>query len=208
MTRVFKQLTQVQAQALAAVQNSYDINTRLAIMQYIRKDLQSNQFGVAQNLNHKLENGLPLNATEQYIVDHLDRAMHPLGHDVVLYRAAHADVLEALGLKNYEHMTNAQLNAALSGAEYTEKKYVSTAYNQRMNPFIGGSQSGGREVYIQIHAPSNTKCVMGNMQQAEVILDRKNTRYRVRRAYFNGEYATPQKTGRTVPRVVLEVDLI
>lgn len=141
---------------LGKVWNGYDINTKLAINQYIRQDQTNTGYGVGQNLNHKLENGQALNANEQYMVNMMDAAMHPLGKNTTLIRAAHQDFLEALGVKNYQRMTDAQLNAAVQGVEYTEKKFVSTAYDAKKNPFIGGSQSGGREVFINISTPAST----------------------------------------------------
>lgn len=121
---------------LGKVWNGYDINTKLAINQYIRQDQTNTGYGVGQNLNHKLENGQALNANEQYMVNMMDAAMHPLGKNTTLIRAAHQDFLEALGVKNYQRMTDAQLNAAVQGVEYTEKKFVSTAYDAKKNPFI------------------------------------------------------------------------
>ena len=191
---------------MAKVQQKYDINTRVALTQYIREDQQTNGFTMSQNLNHALENGNPLNANETYVASKLDAAMHALGKDTILYRAAHKDFLEALGVQNYQNMTPAQLDAAVKDAKYTEKKFVSTAFDKSKNPFIGGYASGGREVYINIKAPSESKCVLGNQQQAEVILSRGTT-YRATGAHFDGTYATPRSGGR-LPRVVVDVEIV
>lgn len=190
---------------LGKVWNGYDINTKLAINQYIRQDQTNTGYGVGQNLNHKLENGQALNANEQYMVNMMDAAMHPLGKNTTLIRAAHQDFLEALGVKNYQRMTDAQLNAAVQGVEYTEKKFVSTAYDAKKNPFIGGSQSGGREVFINISTPASTNCIMGNLKQAEIILSR-DTKYRVKGAHFDGTFANP-RVGGTLPRVIVDVEI-
>lgn len=184
---------------LGKVWNGYDINTKLAINQYIRQDQTNTGYGVGQNLNHKLENGQALNANEQYMVNMMDAAMHPLGKNTTLIRAAHQDFLEALGVKNYQRMTDAQLNAAVQGVEYTEKKFVSTAYDAKKNPFIGGSQSGGREVFINISTPASTNCIMGNLKQAEIILSR-DTKYRVKGAHFDGTFAKSARWWYTAAR--------
>lgn len=113
--------------------------------------------------------------------------------------------MEALGVKNYQRMTDAQLNAAVQGVEYTEKKFVSTAYDAKKNPFIGGSQSGGREVFINISTPASTNCIMGNLKQAEIILSR-DTKYRVKGAHFDGTFANP-RVGGTLPRVIVDVEI-
>lgn len=204
--RNFVHMTQQDADDMEQTQSKYDINTRLAINQYIREDQQANGFTLSQNMNHKLENNQTLNATETYVAQRLDAAMHDLGKDTLLYRAAHKDFLEALGVQNYQNMTPAQLNAAVQGATYRERKYVSTAYDKSKNPFIGGAQSGGREVYINIKAPSNSQCVLGNSKQAEVILSRGTT-FRATGAHFDGTFAYPRLGGR-LPRVVIDVEVV
>jgi len=204
--RNYVQLTQKDVSDMAQAQSRYDINTRIAINQYIREDQTANGFSVSQNLNHALENGQPLNANEQYIAQRLDAAMHPIGKDTVLIRAAHKDFLEALGVKNYQNMTDAQLNAAVQGVKYQEKKFVSAAYDAKKNPFISGAQSGGREVYINIKTPSGTKCVLGNQKQAEVILGR-GVIFKATGAHFDGTYANPRLGGR-LPRVVVDVEIV
>lgn len=203
----FKQLSQDEADPIFDdMEDQYDINTVMAINQYIRQDQQANGFTMSQNMNHKLELDQPLNANEKYVSDQLTKAMHPLGQDVVLTRAAHKDFLEALGVKNYQTMTAAQLDAAVRGAEYTERKFVSAAIDPKKNPFINGPASGGREVYIHIKTPSATKCVMGNRQQSEIILG-KGVKFRATGAHFDGTTAYPRGGG-ALPRVVVEVEII
>lgn len=205
--RTFTPLTQQEVDDMAQEQNSqYDINTRLAINQYIREDVQANGYTMSQNLNHALENDLPLNANESYVHQRLLSAMHDIGKNTTLVRAAHKDFLEALGVRNYQNMTDAQLNAAVTGAEYQEKKFVSAAFDPNKNPFISGSASGGREVYINIKAPSDTKCVLGNAKQSEAILS-PGTKFRATGAHFDGTYAYPRLGGR-LPRVVIDVEII
>lgn len=202
----FVHMTQQDADDMAQTQNRYDINTRLAINQYIREDTQSNGFTLSQNMNHKLENGQTLDATETYVAQRLDAAMHDLGKNTMLFRAAHKDFLEALGVQNYQNMTPAQLDAAVKGAEYKEKKFVSTAFDRSKNPFISGAQAGGREVYLNIKAPGGTKCVLGNAKQAEIILSR-GTVFRATGAHFDGTTAYP-RLGGALPRVVVDIEII
>lgn len=204
--RVYTLLTQRDADDMAQAQSRYDINTRIAINQYIRADAQANGYSMSQNLNHALENGMALNANEQYVAQKLDAAMHQIGKDTLLVRAAHKDFLEALGVQNYQNMTQAQLDAAVRGVKYQEKKFVSAAYDVSKNPFISGAQSGGREVYINIKAPSDTKVVLGNQAQAEMILSR-GTIFKATGAHFDGTYANPRVGGR-LPRVVVDVEVV
>lgn len=204
--RQYAPLTNQQENDLAdELENQYDINTRIAINQYIREDPGADGYTMSQNMNHRMEEGLPLTANEEYVRSHLMAAMHEFGTDTVLVRAAHKDFLEALGVKNYQNMTATQLNAAIQGATYTEKKFVSAAMNPRKNPFISGSASGGREVYINIKTPSTAKCVLGNRAQSEVILA-PGVKFRAIGAHFDGTYAYPRNGG-TLPRVVVDVEI-
>ena len=203
----FMPMTQAEVDQLADdAEDGYDINTVLAINQYIRQDVQANGFTMSQNMNHKMENDLPLNANEQYVKQRLIAAMHDIGKDTVLTRAAHKDFLEALGVHNYQNMTAAQLDAAVKGAEYSEKKFVSAAFDPSKNPFISGPASGGREVYIKIKAPSDTKCVIGNRAQSEAIL-MPGVKFRATGAHFDGTTAYPRNGG-ALPRVIVEVEII
>lgn len=203
----FKLLTGSEAEEVFDdLEDQYDINTILAINQYIRQDVQANGFTMSQNMNHKLEIGAALNANEQYVANQLTAGLHDLGKDLVLTRAAHKDFLESLGVKNYQNMTSAQLNAAVKGAEYQEKKFVSTAVNPSKNPFINGPASGGREVFIHIKAPKSTKVIMGNRKQSEVVLGR-GVKFRATGARFDGSMAYP-RSGGALPRVIVDVEII
>lgn len=205
----FKVLSQHEVDQLADdAEDQYDINTVQAINQYIRQDQQANGFTMSQNMNHKLETtGVSsLNANEKYVYDHLIAAAHDIGADTVLTRAAHKDFLEALGVQNYQNMTAAQLDAAVKGAEYSEKKFVSAAFDPSKNPFISGPVSGGREVFIKIKAPSDTKGVHGNRQQSEFIMA-PGTKFRAIGAHFDGTTAYP-RLGGALPRVIVEVEIV
>ena len=183
----------------------YDINTKLAIKQYISAANTGNGYSMAQNLNHALETGGKLNANEQYMDTKLTAAMHDLGKDTLLNRGAHADVLTTLGLSNYSKMSDSQLNAALTGASFKTKSYTSTSYDITKNPFLSGSQSGGREVVMNIKAKSSTKCVFGARSQTEVILA-KGTTFKVTGARFTGQTVYP-RTGGAFKQVMLDIEV-
>lgn len=202
----YMQLAGQDEQDVIAAYNGYDINTKLAINQYIRQDQQAGGYTMSQNMNHKLENNMPLNANEKYVADKLDAAMQPIGKNIMLTRGAHQDFLQALGVQNYSNMTETQINAAIVGVEYTEKKFVSTAWDAQRNPFMHGPVAGGREVYMNIKAPASTKAVIGNPNQTELILSR-TTKYRVTGAHFDGTTAYPRNGG-AMPRIVVDIEII
>lgn len=177
-----------------------------AIKQYISKADTGNGYSMAQNLNYKLEHGLPLNANEKFMVKYMTQAMHNIGQDTILYRGAHSDLLQNLGIKDYTKLTQAQLQQSLIGAEFSNKGFTSTSYDKSKNPFYTGSQSGGREVELVIKAPANSKMVFGAKSQAEIVLAR-DTKFRITGVRQTGRMATPRTASRPMPVVEVEVEV-
>lgn len=202
----FSVMTDAEAQTLRDNMGAYytgSVND--AVKQYISNTDAGNGYSKSQWLNYKNENGLAMNANEKFMDKYLQQGMHDLGKDTVLNRACHADMLEALGVKNYQNMSEAQLNSALKGASFTTKSFTSTSYDIKKNPFISGVQSGGREVYMNIKAKSNTKVLFGAKSQSEIILN-KGTNMRITGVRFDGSYATPRGSYGSVKRVVIDVE--
>lgn len=215
-TPKFKPLTAAQVDEIAEEQNEFlseqDINVRYAIKQYIRADQQANGYSRAQNLNNKLETGGKLDQTEKKMVTYMDRAMHPIGQDTMLVRADHATtasgsgLLDKLGVKGYQHMTHSQLQQSLVGRTWHENKYLSTSYNVANNPFISGSQAGGRSVIMNIKAGASTRMVVGDTRQSEYILARGGN-YKITGARFTGRTVYP-RAGGSLPQIAIDVEII
>ena len=203
---VYTTLTDNQAQDLRdEVDSIYTPSVLDAIKQYISKATDMAGYSMAQNLNYKLENDLPLNANEKYMVKYMTQGMHDIGKDTILYRGAHEDLLQRLGVNNYQNYTDTQLKQMLVGAQFTSKSFTSTSYDKSKNPFYTGPNSGGREVEIVIKAPSSTKMVFGAKSQAEMILG-IGTQFKVADVSYTGRTATPRNAGvKKVVRVDLEV---
>lgn len=184
----------------------YDPDVTDAIKLYISdSNPNGDGFSHAQNLNYKLDNGKPLNATEKFIDDNIQAGMHPIGKDTNLVRYAHDDILKSMGVSDYSKMTNAQLQKALVGTTFKTTSYTSTSYDGSKSPFAPNAPlGGGREVVMNIKAGKNTNVVFGAKKQAEMVLN-KGTQMRVTGIHFDGSYATPRGKG-TKPRVVLDVE--
>lgn len=185
------------------IEGNYTPSVLDAIKQYISKVTDAQGYSMSQNLNHKLNNGLKLNANEKFMDKYLQQGMHDIGKDVVLYRGAHDDFLKQLGISNYQSMTEAQLQKSLVGAQYQTKSFTSTSYDKNKNPFYVGANSGGREIEMVIQAPSSTKMVFGAKSQSEIILN-KNTKYEVTGVRYTGRTATPRNSSN---KKVLEVQV-
>ena len=116
---------------------------------YVSDATGPNGFSFSQNLNYKLDNGLPLDANEQFMHDMLGLGMRPIGKDTMLFRAAHDDILKQLGVSDYTKMSQAQLQQQLIGTTMQTTSYSSWSYDKSKNPFLPGQPNGGgREVYM------------------------------------------------------------
>lgn len=188
------------------MEDMYDPDVTDAIKLYISdSNPNGDGFSHSQNLNYKLDNGIALNATEQFIDDNIQAGMHAIGKDTTLVRYAHDDILKAMGVADYTKMSDAQLQKALVGTTFQTTSYTSTSYDGSKSPFAPNQPlGGGREVVMNINAGKNTKVVFGAKKQAEMVLN-KGTQMRVTGIHFDGTYATPRGKG-TRPRVILDVE--
>lgn len=188
---------------------NYEPDVVNAIKMYISSaDVHGDGFSYSQNLNYKLDNGLPLDVNEQYMNDYLVQGMHDIGKNATLFRACHDDVLKACGISNYSRMSESQLQKALVGTTFQTTSFMSTSYDRAKSPFYHGNNSsgvsGGREVYMNIKAHSGTKIVLGAKSQAEMVIN-KGTNFRITGIRYDGTTATPRGRG-AVPRVVIDVE--
>lgn len=188
------------------MEDIYDPDVTDAIKLYISdSNPNGDGFSHSQNLNYKLDNGIPLNPTEKFIDENIQAGMHAIGKNSNLVRYCHDDILRSAGISDYTKMSDSQLQSALVGKTFTTTSYMSTSYDGKKNPFnpsaIGG---GGREVVMNVKAGKDTKMVFGAKKQAEIVLD-KGTNMRIVGIHYDGTYATPRNAGRK-PRVVLDVE--
>ena len=159
----------------------------------------------SQNLNYKLDNGMPLNPTEKFIDNHIQAGMHSIGKDSTLVRYCHDDILKAAGISDYTKMSDTQLQSALVGRTFKTTSYMSTSYDGSKSPFSPSAKAGGgREVIMNVHAGKNTKIVFGAKEQAEIVLN-KGTNFKITGIKYDGSYANPRNGGRK-PRIVLDIE--
>lgn len=205
---VYGAFTDADAQQLRDdMEDIYDADVTSAIKLYI-SDSNPNGDGYShsQNLNYKLDNGLPLNVNEKYIDDNIQAGMHSIGKDSNLVRYCHDDILKSAGIKDYTKLNDAQLQSALVGRTFQTTSYMSTSYDGSKNPFSpNGQNGGGREVVMNIKAGKDTKMVFGAKKQAEIVLN-KGTNMKITGIHYDGSYATPRGKGMK-PRVVLDVEV-
>lgn len=188
------------------MEDIYDPDVTDAIKLYISdSNPNGDGFSHSQNLNYKLDNGMPLNPTEKFIDDNIQAGMHSIGKDSELVRYCHDDILKSAGISDYTKMSDAQLQSALVGKTFTTTSYMSTSYDGKKNPFNpSAQQGGGREVIMKINAGKDTKMVFGAKKQAEIVLN-KGTNFKITGIKYDGSYAHPRNSG-TKPRVELTIE--
>ena len=202
------QFTDTDASQLIAVNaDAYDDpDFNYARKLYVSDATDSAGFSFSQNLNYKLDNGIALNANEQFMKDMLGNGMRPIGKDTMLFRAAHDDILKQLGVSDYTKLTQAQLQQKLVGTTMQTTSYASWSYDKSKNPFLPGMPNGGgREVYMVMKAGSSTNMFFGAKSQAEVVTN-IGTNMKISNVYYDGTYATPRLRSKSVPRIVIEVE--
>ena len=188
------------------MEDIYDPDVTDAIKLYI-SDSNPNRdgFSHSQNLNYKLDNGIPLNTNEKFIDDNIQAGMHSIGKDSNLVRYCHDDILQACGVSDYTKLTDAQLQSKLVGTTFKTTSYMSTSYDGSKNPFApSAAKGGGREVVMNVRAGKNTKVVFGAKSQAEMIIN-KGTNFKIVGIHYDGSYASPRNKS-TRPRVVLDIE--
>lgn len=205
---VYGAFTDADAQQLRDdMEDIYDADVTSAIKLYI-SDSNPNGDGYShsQNLNYKLDNGIPLNVNEKYIDDNIQAGMHAIGKDSNLVRYCHDDILKSAGISDYTKLSDSQLQSALVGRTFQTTSYMSTSYDGSKNPFNpNASKGGGREVVMNVKAGKNTKMVFGAKSQAEIILN-KGTNMKIVGIKYDGTYAYPRNSG-AKPRVILDVEV-
>lgn len=188
------------------VDDMYDPDVVDAIKLYM-SDTNPNGdgFSHSQNLNYKLDNGIPLDPTEKFIDDNIQAGMHAIGKDSSLVRYCHDDILKSAGISDYTKMSDAQLQSALIGKTFVSTSYMSTSYDGNKNPFRPSAPKGdGREVLMNVKVGKDTKMVFGAKDQAEIVLN-KGTNFKITGIHYDGTYAHPRSGGRK-PRVVLDIE--
>lgn len=206
--RNYTNMTDNDAQQLRNdVDDRYDPDVTDAIKLYISdSNPNGDGFSHSQNLNYKLDNGMPLNATEKFIDDNIQAGMHDIGKDTNLVRYCHDDIIQACGINDYTKYNDTQLQSKLVGTVLKTTSYMSTSYDGKKNPFNPNAiNGGGREVLMNVKAGRNTKVVFGARKQAEIVIN-KGTTMKIVGVHYDGTYATPRNKGYR-PRIVLDVEI-
>ena len=120
----------------------------------------------SQNMNTMMAKGQKLTGKYKQTHDGLMSAMHNIGYNVTLTRYDHDgminSLLNTLGAgKNYENLTQKQLQKALVGVKVNENKFLSTSYNDFTTaPASSKKIFDSRAVKINYKVKADTKAMM------------------------------------------------
>ena len=223
-------LTKAEAQMLKnQYESGFDAATQKSIQKYISADDFTKGFSLSQTMNYAINQGidlqdpnltvqqlnrqLGLNLTQNQFLQlqktdaNIDAAMHPIGQSVNLQRGCHMGDLERnFGIKNYDQMSEQQLQSLLVGATFQNAAVMSTSYDVKGNPFLGsGPASGGREIVYNIKAGAKTPMVWGAMNQNEAVLG-KGINWKITGVRFTGKTAFPRTLGKSIPQLELDIE--
>lgn len=188
---------------------AFGIDTRMALQDYLNdQNMSGSMYVQSQALNHKMRQGLPLTANEQFMVDALNEGMHNLGYNLTLTRYDRIGFMNnSLGLGNYENMTDSQLKKALVGTTYVDKAFVSTSYNDFKHAPVGNSFTD-KAIKINYKAKASTQALMpGNGpggQLGEIVLAPGQT-YKIVDVKFTGKKGRSGATQHKAVEITVEV---
>lgn len=174
------------------------IDQRVAVMNYLSdKPEPGSMYSASQNLNHNLNNGVKLNANQQFMYNNLQSSMHNLGYNLKLQRYDHDDslneLLKSTGLNvGYDTLTESQLKSALVGMSYKSNGFTSTSYNDFAKAGSSANTFSSRAIKFEYSAKAKAQGMMpgngpgGNL--GEIILSNTNN-FKITDVKFDGRRA-------------------
>ncbi len=148
-------------------QQKLDATQQKAAANYLEsKPEPGSLYSHSQNMNYMMANGQQLTGKYKQTHDGIMSAMHNLGYNVTLTRYDHAAMVNGIlqatkAGTNYEKMTQAQLKSALVGRTITEKRFLSTSYNNfQKAPQSTRQIFDSRAVKINYKVKAGTKAMM------------------------------------------------
>lgn len=195
---------------------TFGIDTQLAIQDYLHdKPSGTSIYSPSQQLNNAMEKGLPLTANQQYMLDSLMDGMHNIGYNINLTHYGRVDLIDNLARniganinsRNFESMTDAQLQRAFVGSTHSLNKFLSASYNNFTNAPNGGAPFTDKAIRLNISAPARTQALMpgngpgGNLGEM-VLAPQQN--FRITGVRFTGDYG--RSGGQRYRRVEFDIE--
>ena len=147
-------------------QQNFDIDARSALTDYMDPNTTPGSlYNASQNMNYAIKNGTA-NAQQQYMYDSINDAMHNLGQNLNLTRYDHRGALDQMlsdvtggKVTSSAGLTLKDLKDTLKDGTYTDKRILSTSYNDFRNS-QDPSTFTTREIKISYRAKASTQALM------------------------------------------------
>lgn len=176
-------------------------------------------YNVAQNVNWKMVSDQQLTGTHKQVHDEMMSAMHNIGHNVVLTRYDHNEMLDgmlkAAGLgSDYTKVPLSTIQKTLVGQTLGENKFISTSANDLSKaPQSTQNLFKNRAIKINYKAKAGVQGLLmpigSGGDQGELVLaptnGKANAAPRITAVRATGKTVYRNKTGRSYPQI--EIDL-
>ena len=156
-------------------QQNLDIDARTVLPDYLDPNtVPGSLYNASQNMNYAVVHG-NMNAQQQYMYDSINQNMHNLGQNLNLTRYDHAGALNDIltqvtagQVTNFSGMSINTLANMLKGQAYTDKRILSTSFNDFKNA-QDPSVFTTREVKITYKAKASTQALMPGVGSVPMI---------------------------------------
>lgn len=143
-----------------------DIDGQTALPNYLDPNtVPGSLYNASQEMNHAIAHGTP-DADQQYMYDSINQNMHNLGQNLNLTRYDHGGALDDIltqvtngAITSRANISLANLKQMLEGHDYTDKRILSTSYNDFRNS-QDPSTFNTREIKITYRAKASTQALM------------------------------------------------
>lgn len=147
-------------------QQTIDIDGQTALPNYLDPNtIPGSLYNASQEMNHAIAHGTP-DADQQYMYDSINQNMHNLGQNLNLTRYDHGGALDDIltqvtngAITSRANISLTNLKQMLEGHDYTDKRILSTSYNDFRNS-QDPSTFNTREVKITYRAKASTQALM------------------------------------------------
>lgn len=147
-------------------QQTLDIDAQTALPDYLDPNtVPGSLYNASQEMNYAVAHGT-MDPQQQYMYDSINNAMHNLGQNLVLTRYDHGGAIDQMladvtggKVTSRAGMTLQDLKDMLVGGSYTDKRILSTSYNDFRNS-QNPQTFTTREIKITYKAKASTQAMM------------------------------------------------
>lgn len=206
-------------------QQTFGIDTQIAIQDYLYDQPTDGSWSPSQNMNYKMKYGKESEMTPQevFMRDSMLEGMHNLGYAMNLEHYGRISFMDNFGAlaqqlgrttsavtsRNYQGMSESELNKAFAGMDFDYSAFMSTSANNFSHARNGGAPFTDKAVRLNIKAPAHAQALMpGNGPGGalgEIVLA-PNQSFRITGVRFTGKQG--RSASSTYKQIEFDVELL